>query len=47
MWASVCIVYIVGLLEVVGNGFVFNLIGNYIEWKIELVNFGYETIKNI
>ena len=44
MWASV---YIVGLLEVVENDFVFNLIGIYCERKTELVNFGYEAIKNI
>jgi len=43
MWASV---YTVGLLEVAENDFAFNLIGIYSEWKIELVNFGYEAIKN-
>jgi hypothetical protein len=42
MWA---IVYVVGLLEVGENDFVFNLIGIYGEWKTELEDVGYETIK--
>jgi hypothetical protein len=42
MWASV---YVVRLLEVGKNDFVFNLIGIYGEWKTELENVGYETFK--
>jgi hypothetical protein len=44
MWASV---YIVGLLEVAENDFVFQLIGIYGEWEPKLLNFGYEFIKNV